>query len=443
MERIRRLIYPPRSGASRSSLRHDWSFASIFRNSLRALCFGLVVGSGLFCAASANDLTLQPGDVIDLNIAAPQTVSQRAAIDIDGEISLLSVGTLKAAGMTLAELRDRVKRQLSSRVFYTRSGDGRDRPMTLEDSDVIVTIAQYRPIFVDGDVAKPGEQPFRPGLTVRQAVAMAGGVDLLRSRAKDPFIESSEYRAEYDSVSAEYASALAEKVRVEAELAGKETFDATLLKGATARPELLSKLTDLEQKRLTENKAALENEKKHFQTLRTQLDQRIATLRDQQEQEQQGVKVDRDEADAARALLQKGITSNTRATEARRAVLLSATRLLQTEVQLNDATKQKQEAQRSLEKVDEQHREKLLSELQQLELRLQTLSSRLRGVADKLLYAGALKSQLTDGVDRRPSLVVHRKSDRGEILIQASDAFELVPSDVVEVMLKLGPPLSD
>jgi polysaccharide export outer membrane protein len=36
-------------------------------------------------------------------------------------------------------------------------------------------VAEYRPIFILGEVAKPGQYPFQPGMTVLSAVAGAGG----------------------------------------------------------------------------------------------------------------------------------------------------------------------------------------------------------------------------------------------------------------------------
>ena len=42
---------------------------------------------------------------------------------------------------------------------------------------VVATVVEYRPIYVNGDVSKPGEHPFRPQMTVRQAVALSGGYD--------------------------------------------------------------------------------------------------------------------------------------------------------------------------------------------------------------------------------------------------------------------------
>jgi protein involved in polysaccharide export with SLBB domain len=38
-----------------------------------------------------------------------------------------------------------------------------------------VEVAQYRPFAIMGDVQKPGQYPYRPGLTVLEAISLAGG----------------------------------------------------------------------------------------------------------------------------------------------------------------------------------------------------------------------------------------------------------------------------
>jgi protein involved in polysaccharide export with SLBB domain len=47
-----------------------------------------------------------------------------------------------------------------------------------------VTIEEYRPIFVNGQVEKSGAYPFQPGLTIRKAVSLAGGFKERASKEK-------------------------------------------------------------------------------------------------------------------------------------------------------------------------------------------------------------------------------------------------------------------
>ena len=38
-----------------------------------------------------------------------------------------------------------------------------------------IQVATYAPFYIRGEVKKPGEFPYKPGLTVADAVALAGG----------------------------------------------------------------------------------------------------------------------------------------------------------------------------------------------------------------------------------------------------------------------------
>ena len=71
-----------------------------------------------------------------------------------------------------------MKERLSRKLYQQRTPDGRESVTPIAPDAVLVTIAEYRPVYVNGDVTKPGEQTFRPGMTVRQAVALAGGYEI-------------------------------------------------------------------------------------------------------------------------------------------------------------------------------------------------------------------------------------------------------------------------
>lgn len=84
-------------------------------------------------------------------------------VNADGTISVPFLGPVEAAGHTPAQLG-------------TLIADGLMERLALPDMpDATIEIAEYRPIIVAGHVREPGEVVFRPGLTARQAIAMAGG----------------------------------------------------------------------------------------------------------------------------------------------------------------------------------------------------------------------------------------------------------------------------
>ncbi len=79
-----------------------------------------------------------------------------------GEIAVPLLGPIPASGMTTSELETSIGQRLVEKKV-------------LLDPSVSVEVLRYRPIFILGEVTKPGEYPYRPGMTVLTAVAEAGG----------------------------------------------------------------------------------------------------------------------------------------------------------------------------------------------------------------------------------------------------------------------------
>jgi len=81
-----------------------------------------------------------------------------------GHVSLPLIGRLRAAGHTTTQFAESVGQRLMERMKLG------DRP------EVAVEVIEYRPFYIVGSVAKPGAYPYRPGLTVLQALSIAGGL---------------------------------------------------------------------------------------------------------------------------------------------------------------------------------------------------------------------------------------------------------------------------
>jgi len=188
---------------------------------LRRALSGLVLAAvSLPCPASAEYL-LAPGDVVKLSAAGVAEFRQRSRIDVNGEISLPLIGQLKAAGRPLSELRDEVRQLLPTKSLRRKTVQGLD-VIVIDPEEITLEIAEYRPIYVNGDVSRPGELGYRLGMTVRQAVAQAGGYDLLRFRADtNPIMQSADLRTEHQNLWREYAQAQAQIWRVDAEFGKK------------------------------------------------------------------------------------------------------------------------------------------------------------------------------------------------------------------------------
>ncbi|HEX3982631.1 MAG TPA: polysaccharide biosynthesis/export family protein [Acidisoma sp.] len=105
---------------------------------------------------------LGPGDHLRVIVYGDKELSDVFAIGDDGMISLPLAGDVQANGITAAALAAAIAGQLAKRGM-------------MQDPSVAVEVASYRPIFILGEVQRPGQYPYEPDMTVIAAVSLAGG----------------------------------------------------------------------------------------------------------------------------------------------------------------------------------------------------------------------------------------------------------------------------
>jgi polysaccharide export outer membrane protein len=72
-------------------------------------------------------------------------------------------------------------------------------------------------------------------------------------------------------------------------------------------------------------------------------------------------------------------------------------------------------------------------------VRLATIRSQLQALGDKLLYTGLIRSQLVRGTGAEPSIIIYRQHGPDRRKIEADQSAELLPGDVVDVVLQKIP----
>ncbi|GAA0691872.1 exopolysaccharide export protein VpsN [Marinobacterium maritimum] len=135
------------------------------------LLMGMVLGMSAAQAAGDSQYKLGSGDVISINVFGEEDLSfEQLRMTDAGTFSYPFLGEVRALGKTVAEIEAIIIRGLK--------GD------YLIDPKVSVSILEYRDFFVNGEVKNPGGYPFKPGLTLRKAVALAGGFTERASSSK-------------------------------------------------------------------------------------------------------------------------------------------------------------------------------------------------------------------------------------------------------------------
>jgi polysaccharide export outer membrane protein len=113
-------------------------------------------------AASASAAyRLDAGDRLRVVVYGQEGLTNTYAIDAGGAITMPLIGAVAARGQTPAGLAAAITAKL--RNGYIR------------DPSVAVEIESYRPFFILGEVAAPGQYPYVPNMSVESAVAIAGG----------------------------------------------------------------------------------------------------------------------------------------------------------------------------------------------------------------------------------------------------------------------------
>ena len=156
-------------------------------NAARALCAILCIsvvsscsGDAILQPTSADQQTiasiaekpyrLQPGEKVRITVFGETGLSGEYQIDPAGFISLSLAGVVKAAGLTENELQQKLV-ELYSKEY-------------LRNPKITVSVSEFRPFYIIGEVEKPGAYPYTSGLNVLSAIAIAGGTTYRASRSR-------------------------------------------------------------------------------------------------------------------------------------------------------------------------------------------------------------------------------------------------------------------
>jgi protein involved in polysaccharide export with SLBB domain len=211
-----------------------------------AVALGLAV---IFAAPPASvlagDYRLGVSDRVKIKMQEWPDLGGEYTVTPDGVISLPLIGNIDAVGLSLKDLAQEISDRLQ------RRSEGAERVLAA------VEIAQYRPFAIMGDVQRPGQYPYRPGLTVIEAISIAGGyyrpeLGLLRL-GRDVAVASGDIQTE----SARLNRLTAREARLSAALDGREDIPLP--------PELATQKNDAEISAIMKNEQdalALENEMK-------------------------------------------------------------------------------------------------------------------------------------------------------------------------------------
>ncbi len=369
-------------------------------------------------AGEQTDYKLGVGDVISLVILEKPEVSGSYRIGPDGAFTVPGLGPVQVEGLTARELEQRIV-GISAAMINSPS--------------VAVQIAEFRPIYILGDVARPGKYSYIPGLNVLQAVSLAegfyrrGGTNadfsevLADIRAKQGF---SAAMAELAAIKVRLARLLAEQKDQPGFTFGADEFPATqqemiksIVGEETATLELRAKAL-ADQRTLLEE--AISIRVKELQTY----DERLASQNELLAQLAE-------ELSQARDLQKKGLATTARLNDLIREELRLHGEVIQTRIQAQQVASAISADRQSLSYLENSRRVAIAEEIRATQDRIVQLKKQLEGERAVIEETSQLGLGVTHGPEPAYEYEIQRSSGEGQPLAGPADPVQ--PGDMLIV----------
>ncbi|WP_414475523.1 polysaccharide biosynthesis/export family protein [Microvirga sp. M2] len=390
-----------------------------------ALLATMLLSAQFVPTAASAAYRLGAGDVLQIAVFGLTDYNRRVTVNVDGDISVPFVGELHAFGLSLPELRAALAKSLES------SGAVRNPQVTIE-------LVEHRPFYISGDVAKPGAHPYLPGLTVRHAVALAGGVDAVRFHSGNPMLLAPDLESEHSSAWLELVKSQARLISLQAEVNDTEDADFSVLSNAPVNQTLVNRIVDLERRNLRDRLSVYRKEVAFLNSAIGATQERAGVLASSVEQQTAFVRRQEEIIERVAGNLARGVSSQMRVDEESRTMAYLKGQQTEAEARAAQGQKELRDLQHNLEKSKDERQVRLSQELQQTSILVGKIQSQIGSASEKLLVAGRLKAQLRTGASG-PEFIIHRKSDDGLRSIPSTADTELEPGDVLEVVVDTDP----
>ncbi|MBD9371822.1 polysaccharide export protein [Rhizobium sp. ARZ01] len=124
-------------------------------------CSGYHPAPKAFQEATIQPYRLDSGDRLRVTVFEQANLTNTYMVDQAGYIAVPLIGSVPARGKTIQEMESIIA--------------GKLRQGYLRDPDVSIEVANYRSIYIMGEVGQAGQYSYVAGMTVQNAIAVAGG----------------------------------------------------------------------------------------------------------------------------------------------------------------------------------------------------------------------------------------------------------------------------
>lgn len=392
---------------------------------------------------AAADVPLMPLTKVKITIVEwiASTGDYKEWTPLNGEYVVSSTGTIAIPLLGEFSVQNETATETARKIgVLLKNKTGLAEPPTAS-----VEIVRYPMFYVSGAVERAGELEYRPGLTVAQAVAMAGGRQKRNDANGSGELEQLRYAGELNSYELKLKQLTARRARLEAELADRQKIDFA--------PELLNAREGSAGKVFVESETdlfvaraeALKRQLTSLSELQEQLQNEINVLNEKEAVQDRQIKIAQDELASISSLVDSGTLAKSRETALERVVADLSSGKLDLVIAAMRAKQKLSETERDAIALKGQQRTEAGRELQEVVAEFEDTKLKRNTVIALLQAAGAAvtrdAARVSASIQPLEYWVTRQGGDGTSV--QLTETAELAPGDVLDVRYDISSTVGD
>jgi exopolysaccharide production protein ExoF len=396
-----------------------------------ALVLSLFLGIWLAPSGQAadNSYALGPGDKVRVRVSEWRpsrgqvyewdAVSGEFTINPAGAISVPLIGEIPAANLSTDSLAQLISARLQERVGLVQ------KPETSAE------IVQFRPFYILGAVNRPGDYPYRPGMTVLQAIGIAGGFYRpVEWRFQREVITAS---GELRVVNTDRSAVLARKARLEAELRDDKTvsYPAELMK--QMNDPAVVRFRGQEDVIFESRRGTLRTQTEALQQVQALFQNEIKSLREKLQVQDRQLSLARKEMGAVESLVSKGLSVSARQLSLEQQVAQIESSRVDLSMAIVRAEQEINKAGRDILDLRNRRKDTIAADIKEAEVKLYELTQKAETARALLFESQASVPHVQTELEPTFTLVRRSGGRVQETLVSEHTAVE--PDDVIRIRL--------
>lgn len=258
-------------------------------------------------AAGAEDqrYRLARGDVLRITVYGDLGLSGSFPIGTDGTIGYPLLGNIPVTGRSIDEIREAIDTGLKVHIA---------------NLSVAVVVEAYAPVFIVGEVQRPGRYEFRPGMIALELFALGGGQKEALAQGDSAGMQLAALRQDYADLGMQLLAQDVKRARLEAELNERDFSYVAREELGTPDPRIVQQVVQSERTLFELRRATLATELESLELQKKSYVEEIDTLERSSKLRDGELALLDEDVKQARTMVDRGITSKTQLREKQREI---------------------------------------------------------------------------------------------------------------------------